>query len=83
MNKLFEQCTGFDESERAKLSDCASGSNGLLCDAPIRDYVPEDSLCKNCTKILKDCKRIHKLSEIQNGFNVVTFCVGFDDYRNT
>jgi len=55
----------------------------VMCDAPIRDGVHEDSLCKFCTRILQDCRHVHKSFAIEDGYKVVVDCEGFIDFRYT
>ena len=60
-----------------------SGSdlNGVFCGtALIRDAIPATSLCKTCTRVLQDCRHVHKNTELKNSFTVVVSCVGYESF---
>ena len=59
--------------------------NDLLCDkdAPIRGFIHPDTKCRDCKRVLQDCRHVHKITEIHDGYKVVVDCIGFEDCGNT
>ena len=74
-----------DDLKTKDSSDAAGGAytvkRFVMCDEPIREGVHEKSLCKFCIRILQDCRHVHKLAKLRDGYKVVVDCIGFNDCR--
>lgn len=50
-----------------------------MLNIPIRDLIPENSLCRNCDYILRMCGNCIVKQHLENGYNVVDECANFMD----